>query len=261
MQHLLDETLAAIEQRIAGKRTALAFSGGKDSQACLELLRPNWGALTVYWLNTGDALPETEEVVRRAQAEVPHFVEVKTDVRAWRRQHGDPVDLVPVTAEPIGMMYGMSGRGLVSRFACCFHNLMLPLHECLLRDEVEVVIRGTKLADTGQVPHDGPSDVYDVFLPLLNWSHDDVFSFLNQRGIATSAVYSQLDEMHISAPECLHCTAWWDDNKASYLKRAHPEVHQEYVVALTAVRAELQRHIKNLDHEIGGASWRTLQVD
>ena len=53
MQAQIDATLTTIEQRIAGKRVALAFSGGKDSQACLELLRPHLDRVTVYWLNTG----------------------------------------------------------------------------------------------------------------------------------------------------------------------------------------------------------------
>jgi phosphoadenosine phosphosulfate reductase len=39
-------------------RTALQFSGGKDSLACLHLYREQWPDLLVMWLNTGAVYPE-----------------------------------------------------------------------------------------------------------------------------------------------------------------------------------------------------------
>ena len=45
------------------ERVALELSGGKDSVACLYLLRHQLHKITVYWLNTGDAYPETLDVI------------------------------------------------------------------------------------------------------------------------------------------------------------------------------------------------------
>ena len=40
-------------------KIALQFSGGKDSLAVLYLCKEWWNKITVVWLNTGSAFPET----------------------------------------------------------------------------------------------------------------------------------------------------------------------------------------------------------
>lgn len=231
------------------RRAALQFSGGKDSLTCLHLLRP-WveAGLPVYWACTGDTIPETLEVVQRERAWIPDFREVHADVLAWKQAHGLPSDVVTAQATLVGQAYGMTGTKLVGRFDCCQANLMQPMHQRMLTDGVEVVIRGTKLADTGKVPVVGQTEHYDVVLPLLNWSHAQVFDFLRDRSIPVSAVYDSFKS--ISAPECLHCTAWWDDGKGAYLKQLHPDKVDQYRVGLQTIRAELQRRVQELDMEI-----------
>ncbi|MFG0641366.1 phosphoadenosine phosphosulfate reductase family protein, partial [Delftia sp. WSY_22] len=62
----------SVGQAIAGRRAALHFSGGKDSLACLYLLRPLVEqGLPVYWLSTGDTIPETRAVVDQVRAWIP----------------------------------------------------------------------------------------------------------------------------------------------------------------------------------------------
>jgi PP-loop superfamily ATP-utilizing enzyme len=39
-------------------KAILFFSGGKDSLACLHLLREYWDRVLVVWANPGEALPE-----------------------------------------------------------------------------------------------------------------------------------------------------------------------------------------------------------
>lgn len=234
------------------KRPALQFSGGKDSLACLYLLRDQLDALTVYWLNTGDGCPETLAIVEQVRAWVPHFVEVQSDVKAWRAAHGNPVDLVPATSHMLGVAYGMSTRKLTNRFDCCFANLMLPLHERMAADGVDAVIRGTKAADTGTVPAEGPSPFYEIVLPLREWTHRQVFNYLADVGAPRNPIYDHF--VGISAPECIGCTAWWDDGKAAYLRARHPERLREYQVSLANVKQELQRHLAHLQTELSEES-------
>lgn len=231
------------------RRAALHFSGGKDSLVCLHLLRP-WieVGLPVYWASTGDTIPEAVAVVEEARAWVPDFREVRADVLAWKEANGLPSDVVTAQSTWMGQLYGMTDTKLVGRFDCCQANLMLPMHQRMLADGIEVVIRGTKLADTGKVPASGPTESYDVMLPLLNWSHEQVFEFLRSRGIPISTVYDSFKS--ISAPECLHCTAWWDDGKGAYLKQLHPDKVGQYRAGLQTIRAELQRRVLELDMEI-----------
>lgn len=232
------------------RRVALQFSGGKDSLACLLLLRDAGmlDAVTVYWLNTLDGCPETLGIVAWARAFIPHFVEVRQDAPAWRREFGDPVDLVPASAHALGVAYGLGQRKLVNRFDCCWHNLMVPMHTRMLADRVDLVIRGTKVADTGAVPAEGPQPDYDILLPLRDWSHQQVFDFLDARGAPSNPIYEHASG--ISAPECMTCTAWWDDGKAAYLRARHPGRLSEYRASLAQVRGALRAHLADLDREL-----------
>lgn len=231
-------------------RPALQFSGGKDSLACLLLLREAGllDRITVYWLNAGDGCPENLAAVEWARSWVPKFVEVRSDALAWRRQFGDPSDVVPASAHTLGVAYGLSERRLVNRFDCCWFNLMVPMHERMLADGVDAVIRGTKLADTGRLPAEGPTVDYDILLPLRDWTHRQVFDYLAAQGAPVNPIYEHTQGM--SAPECLTCTAWWDDGKAAYLRARHPERLTEYRASLEQVRQALRSHLADLDREL-----------
>ena len=67
-------------------------------------------------------------------------------------------------------------------------------------------------------------------------------------GAPRNAVYDTFRA--ISAPECLHCSAWWDDGKAAYLKQLHPDKVGQYRASLQTIRAELARRVQELDSEL-----------
>lgn len=231
-------------------KPALQFSGGKDSLACLYLLRPQLERLTVYWVNTNDTCPETLSVVDQVRPWIPNFVEIRSDSPAWRRLNGAPSDVVPAVNTFIGNACGMSKMRLSGRFDCCASNIMLPLHNRMLADGVDAVVRGTKLTDTGTLPAEGPSEFYHLILPLRDWSHQQVFSYLREVGAPENRVYDHFRS--ISAPECMGCTAWWDDGKAEYFRARHPERLPEYKITLSAIRDELRRQLRVLDNELEG---------
>lgn len=234
---------------LAGRRAALQFSGGKDSMACLALLEPYvQRGLPVYWAHTGDTIPETLEVVEQVRTAVPDFRVVQADVMAWKRQHGIPSDVTTAQSSEMGAHYAMSETRLAGRFDCCWANLMQPMHERMLADGIDLVIRGTKLADTGRVPASGITGQYEVWLPLLHWSHEEVFDLCARMAMPRNAVYDHFKS--ISAPECLHCSAWWDDGKAAYLKARHPDKVGQYAASLQEIRAELARRVAELESEL-----------
>lgn len=230
------------------RNPALHFSGGKDSLACLYLLRDHLNHLTVYWVNPGDGCPETFAVVAAVRPWIPHFVEIHSNVTEWRDQHGYPSDLVPANAHEIGVAYGMSPVRLSNRFDCCYANLMKPMHDRMLADGVDAVIRGTKRADTGTVPVEGKTEFYDVLLPLRDWSHEDVFQYLTAVGAPVNPIYEHFTD--ISAPECMGCTAWWGDGKARYLRARHPQAYQEHRIRLQNIQGLMRKHLAELDTEL-----------
>ena len=237
------------------KRPALQFSGGKDSLTCLYLLREQLDNVRVYWVNTGDTCVETMDVIKKVMPWVPHFTEIRTDVKEWRRVNGNPTDLLPASCTPIGMMYGMGEQPLTGRFDCCYANLMHPLHQQMLDDGVDAVVRGTKVADTGKIPHEGHTPFYEIILPLRDWSHQDVFDYLDSVGAPKNPVYEHMK--YVGAPECMGCTAWWEDGKAEYYTAKHPERLEPYRIALSTVRDSLRQHLALLESELkeaGGES-------
>lgn len=233
----------------AYSRPALHFSGGKDSLACLYLLKDQLDSVPVYWCNTGDPCPETLAVIEEVRQWVPHFYEVKSDVHTWKETYGWPSDLVAAKSHFLGVAYGMSDTRMTNRFDCCYYNLMLPMHERMIADGVDCVIRGTKLCDTGAVPAEGQTEHYTVLLPIKDWSHNDVFQYLKSVGAPANAIYDHFKS--ISAPECLHCTAWWDDNKAAYLKENHPQVLVDYRERLRGFKRIIDTHLDELVQELG----------
>jgi phosphoadenosine phosphosulfate reductase len=227
---------------------ALQFSGGKDSLACLYLLKDQLEKVVVYYLDTGDGCPETHAVIDKVKGWIPRFITIKSDVKKWRELHGYPSDLVPARSHEIGLHFGMSAMKVSNRFDCCYYNVMLPLHNRMIEDKVDLVIRGTKLSDTGRLPADGKTEFYTIFLPIKEWSHNDVFKYLKETNAPYNPIYDTFKS--ISAPECLGCTAWWDDGKAGYLKKYHPKQYYIYRNILFNIYKEIAISEKDLQAEL-----------
>jgi phosphoadenosine phosphosulfate reductase len=232
------------------KNVALQFSGGKDSLACVHLLRPFWERLTLYHIDTGDLLPEVREIVAEVEAIVPRFVRIETDSAQFMQSIGLPSDLVPTTSTAAGLLIGASKQRIIDRFDCCFHNIMKPMHERAIADGCTLVIRGTKRADFAKIPaEDGPTGLgYDLWLPLLEWSHEDVFAYLREVGAPICRVY----EHRVNAPECATCPAWWSERRRDYLSKYHPALFKEYHRKLMDVADEIAPHIAELVRESNG---------
>ncbi len=231
------------------KNVALHFSGGKDSLAVTYLLREVWPRITLYHVDTGDLLPEVREIVDGVEAMVPRFVRINTDAMKFVDEVGLPSDLVPTSCTPGGLLLGLGSRRIIDRFDCCASNIMMPLHQRMVADGITLVIRGTKRADTPRMAHSGgdTGEGYDLWLPLIDWSHDEVFAYLRKAGAPICRVY----EHKVNAPECARCTAWWGEGRAAYLGKYHPALYADYQARLAIVAREIAPHLQTLQVEHG----------
>ncbi len=218
-------------------RSALHFSGGKDSLAVAHLLRPHWDRLTFYHVDAGDLLPEVREIVADMERQVPRFVRINSDAADWMARFGFPSDLVPTACTPAGRMFGFGQRSIVDRFECCANNLWVPMHNRMVEDRISLVIRGTKRCDTKRMAAESgdTSMGYKVWLPLEDWSHERVFAYLREVGAPICRVY----ENAVNAPECATCPAWWNEGRAAYLARYHPDLAAVFHMKLAVVAAEI----------------------
>ncbi len=209
------------------QRIGFQFSGGKDSLAALLQMAKHWKRMTVYWTNTGDPVPEVQAVVDRVRAMVPHFVEIAGRVHEQIAAHGLPSDLVPTSA-------GMSAPPrLQDRFNCCYHALMAPMHQRMHEDGVTLIVRGQKTADTlkSTLRSGALENGVEVFFPLEHWTDAEVFVYLE-----TNAFVPDYYKHLAASPDCLTCSAYWSEGRASWLKAHHPEAYETYQGKLDVIR-------------------------
>jgi phosphoadenosine phosphosulfate reductase len=218
-------------------RVALSFSGGKDSLACLYMLRPWLERVRVYHVDTGEMLPEMVEVVRHGQAMAPHFIHIRTDARGWIARNGLPTDLLPFSAHTIGRLAGQEGVRLAQRYDCCWANIMEPAYRAMREDGATMIIRGTRRGDMPTLPvvSGDVVDGVEYFYPLQDWAPQQVLDYLRAEGAPIARLY----ERQHQAPDCATCSAWMNERRAAYLREHHPALFDEYRARVAAVVGEI----------------------
>lgn len=212
----------------AHQKVALSFSGGKDSLACLYLLRPYWDRLTVYWMNPGNPFPETVDLMSRVRAMVPQFKELRGLQPEIVALDGWPSDVVPHAYTSDGnTLFGPTPFKVQSRLQCCFRSLMLPTYKAMLEDGVTCCIRGKRHEEadktglqSGYVTADGMQLVF----PIYDWTAGDVTDYLKEQGVDLPKSYQYAKH----SLDCMDCTAWWGEGLSTYLKAEHPQQFAEY---------------------------------
>lgn len=226
-------------------RIALMFSGGRDSLAAFFLLADFLDKVTVYHCDTGDAYPETQEVVAKVRALSPNFVTVEGQVQEVWRQLGYPADLLPTECTPIGRLKDPSWPMLVDRYSCCFYTYMKPMFDRVVSDGMSLVIRGQRRDDYGTPPlQSGDTDTFEVLYPIEDWTAADVDAYLEYVGVEPAPFYARGLS---STLDCMHCSAWSELGGLTYLERFHPDAHAETLRRVTIVRSAVRRSLEKFD--------------
>lgn len=232
------------------ERIGFQFSGGKDSLASLHIMRPHLDRMTVYWLNTGDCFPETAALVERVRKWIPNFVEIDGRQPQVIEQYGIPSDLVPASSTMFGRLVGHDQPLIQDRYSCCFRVVMQPLHERMLADGITLVVRGQKSSDRfkGPLKSGDVQDGIEYLFPVEGWTHEQVLAFLAEQGEQVQPFYDAMN----TAPDCMSCSAWWEDGRAAYLKKNHPKAYERYQERLNAISRASAEAIANFNIEIAG---------
>jgi 3'-phosphoadenosine 5'-phosphosulfate sulfotransferase (PAPS reductase)/FAD synthetase len=230
---------AAMWSMHAGK-IAFQFSGGRDSTAALYLLRDRWPLMRIYHVDTGDQFPETRAVVDRVEADLLAagvvLERIVTDVKAQRERDGYPSDLIPVDNTALGQRVSGSELRLTGRYDCCANALMLPLHARMHADGMRLLIRGQRDDEyIGGAPTRDRDEVdgFQVHYPIQGWTGEQVQQYLEENGLPVAPFYRAGVRR---APECMGCTAWWDEGRLQYMRERYPAERAVVLMKLNDIR-------------------------
>lgn len=224
----------------------LQFSGGKDSIACLLLLKEHLHRITVVWLNTGAAFPETLEQMEEIKKICPNFIEAHGRQQQQVAAYGFPVDVLPMRNHIAIQRSTQQTRVPLQGFMqCCFNSLMLPMQEATKKLGATLVIRGQKLADHHKSALRSGAVVEGVeyWFPLEEWTDDQVLAYVKNSGLLPSHY-----ETANTSLDCWSCTAYLQENqwKLPYLKKNHPEKAAEVERRLNIIRHEIKADLQFL---------------
>lgn len=233
-------------------KLGLAFSGGKDSWACLWLNRERLADITVFWVDTGFNFPELLETIDRARALCPNFVRVPADRRAQNERNGLPADVVPIQWTRIGQaMSGTKPVTIQPYLTCCFENIALPLHQAAVAHGITHLIRGQRDEEAHKSPsRDGAVvDGGITYLhPIEGWSADQVLQF-----VAEHMTLPEHFGLKHTSMDCYDCTAFAGEtaDRVAFTRERHPDLFAQYRARKDQINAALREAML---HDQQGAS-------
>jgi len=221
-------------------KTGLAFSGGKDSWACLWLNKGRLDDIDVIWVNTGKNYPELLESIEKAKAMCPRFHEVRTDRDGQNRAWGIPSDVVPINWTVLGQqLTAPKPVTIQSYLGCCYENISGPLHQKAKGLGLTEIIRGQRTEEG----HKGTARDGTVFEgvtcrhPIEKWTQEEVLRFVSK-----NMELPRHFRFEHSSMDCYDCTAYRKESgdRVAYMKAAHPAFYKEYSARTNALETALQ---------------------
>lgn len=226
----------------------LQFSGGKDSLACLHLCRKWLDKITVAWVNTGDAFPESIQLMEKVREAVPHFVEIPSGQPLFVNRNGWPVDILPVRNTEYGnRVEAGHAQPMVGYPVCCNANIWQPMDWFVVQSGATLVIRGTKAADgkKSNLVHGQVIDGVQYAMPLWDMTDLDVLAIVKAGEFGVPDHYAYVN----SSLDCMHCTAYLSENagKLKFMRAHHPELAAEMVARLGIIRAAVKAELAYIE--------------
>ena len=213
--------------RFIKMKTGLAFSGGKDSWACLMLNRKNLKDITVFWVNNGKNYPDLLKTVDKARAMCPNFVEVKIDRDKQNAEFGIPSDVVPINWTKAGQSVTSKKPTMVQSYLdCCMANISTPLNQAVKAYGVTHLISGQRKDESHTAPRqDGDiADGIKYLQPIEDWSKDEVLTYLK----SLMELPEHFNLKH-SSMDCYDCTAYRteSEDRIEFMQR-YPDLTADY---------------------------------
>lgn len=216
--------------------TAIAFSGGKDSLACVMINHHRLKNVVVLWVNTGKNHPEVIDTINKVKCLCPNFTEIISDREGQNAYWGLPSDIVPTDWTREGRdICGPKPVMIQPYLRCCIENIGMAMLRYCVQNGIKELITGQRNADKRKSPTRDGDVVQGVTYrqPIADWTDDDVLSYV---GRFMNPLPEHLGLKH-SSMDCYDCTAYRADSadRIALMRERHPALYAEYEVRKTAL--------------------------
>ncbi len=165
----------------------VSYSAGKDSTACLLWALGTGLPVRAIFADTGNEPPETPEYIA--------YIEARLGVTVEQYQRtGEPVDHGFFEQVRRRGMWPMHGRCEVSA-ACKRDDFVWYLKETNTSPNAVLILgqRRSESAGRAALPYFTPASRsgLPVYRPILDWSLDDVFRYLDEHGVMAHPAYAK----------------------------------------------------------------------
>ena len=230
-------------------KLGLAFSGGKDSWACLWLYKNLLNDILVIWVNTGKNYPELLETINKAKLICPNFLEIKTDREAQNELEGLPSDIVPINYTGLGQQItGKKDIKIQSYLGCCYENISKHLHASAKFYGVTHLIRGQRIDENYKSPARDGDLIEGIFYiqPIEDWSKNDVLEF-NKKNMELPEHFL----LNHSSMDCYDCTAYSHESKDRivFMQKNHPKLFNIYKKRKDILNIAISNELKLIELE------------
>lgn len=218
-------------------KKVLALSGGKDSMACLHLMREELHV--AIYVDTGFSYPETRDMINYAETLIPvHRVAV--DRAKHHRENGLPADVVPVEWTTLGQALTRPKAVLIQpSFQCCFDNLAKPLLDAAKRLGATHIVYGQRNDERARATSRN-GDVVNGLIrlhPIEEWTRAQVLDYL-----ATKMDIPAHYALTQTSLDCFDCTCFYEESKdrVAWMKDRYPDYHRAYAEKYNQVLSAIQ---------------------
>lgn len=203
--------------------------------------------ITVIWVNTGDAFPETEKIIRDFSKKIPSFLEVKSNVLQFKKNFGHPTDLLP-TKHSFANVHtqGLNIPMFVNNIDCCAQNIWFPAMSAACDIGATLIIRGQRNEEEEKsiIRSGDKKEGFEFLFPIEDWKKEQVLSYLKEQGFN----YPPHFNFSESSLDCMHCTSCLHANqdRTQFMKEKYPEAYNKNKDIIEQIIKSSEEEFKNM---------------
>jgi len=225
----------------------VAFSGGMESVALVNALKPFHDRLTLLWVNTGAMFPHMIEFVRDYGKLLP-LIELSSDLTANWKSQGLPARVLPVAN---AMPFGAHVEPKIQPWILCCKALRSePIERFLAASAARpsYFVHGQRRKDFA-AGHSIASEMIALpqgvrsLAPLWGWGRGDVANYVQENGLTLPGQYSRIAD----SLECWACTGEHTRERSAYMRDEYPELLATVLPGIRRVQSAVVAALQKLE--------------